>query len=266
MKAHPYVLGLAVTLLLCATMLKPCDAAEHDLEPVFLGRMLVGYGIAGLPENPSVEEQIKAGLLQIEVERGDDDRLDANGEVFDYFNQIAAKLVASSERKPLFPIRIHVSSTPVTNAFAMPGGQIMLYEKMFDTTDNEAQLVSVIAHEIGHELNNDFLVVWHDYKHGVDIDGPGGVREQSVKFEAAADEAGARLMYAAGWDPNGMVELFQRFHKFGVMARHGRPDYYSNHPSEARRADPIIALIATLPPRQGLIMDSPRFEELKEKY
>jgi predicted Zn-dependent protease len=159
-----------------------------------------------------------------------------------------------------------VSSTPVQNAFALPGGQIMLYEKMFDSTDNEAQLVAVIAHEIGHELHNDFMVFWRDYKHDVDIDGPGGALEQSVKLEAAADLTGAHLMYAAGWDPNGMVVMLQRFHKFGVMARHGQPDYYSSHPSEAKRAEPIEALIATLSPKQGLIMDSPRFEELKQKY
>src|SRR5580693_796164 len=48
----------------------------------------------------------------------------------------------------------------------------VLYEKMFDTTDNEAQLVSVIAHEIGHELHNDFMVFWRDYKHDVDYRWP----------------------------------------------------------------------------------------------
>ena len=115
-------------------------------------------------------------------------------------------------------------------------------------------------------LHHDFMVFWRDYKHDIDIDGPGGALEQSVKLEAAADLTGAHLMYAAGWDPNGMVAMLERFHKFGVMARHGRPDYYSSHPAEAKRAEPIEALIATLPPKQGLIMDSPRFEELKQKY
>ena len=87
-----------------------------------------------------------------------------------------------------------------------------------------------------------------------------------MKLEAAADETGARLMYEAGWDPRGMVELFERFHKFGVMARRGRPDYRSSHPEEAKRAEPIEALIAKLPPKNGLIKTSPQFEELKRKY
>jgi len=258
---------LAIAPLLCLAMLAmPRTALSRERQPVYLGRMFIGWDLADLPENPSVEQQIQAGRTQLAAARGVDERIDSNGEIFDYFNQIAARLIAASDQEPLFPIKVHVSSVPIVNAHAMPGGQILLYENMFDTTDDESQLVSVIAHEIGHELHNDFMVFWHDYKQNVDIDGPGGVLEQSVKLEAAADETGARLMYAAGWDPNGMVELFKRFHKFGVMARHGRPDYRSSHPSEAMRAKPIEDLIATLPPKEGLIKDSPRFQELKQKY
>jgi predicted Zn-dependent protease len=234
--------------------------------PVYLGRMHLGDDIEDLPLEPSIAQQIDAGRKQLAESAQEDSGMDSNREVFEYFNDIAAKLIAASDQKPLFPISIHVSSTPVQNAFALPGGQIMLYEKMFDTTDNEAELVSVIAHEIAHELHNDFMVFWRDYKNDADIDGAGGVLEQSVKLEAAADATGAQLMYDAGWDPNGMVELFQRFHKFGVMARRGRPDYRSSHPEEAKRAEPIKKLIATLPPKQGLVDDSPRFQELKQKY
>jgi predicted Zn-dependent protease len=266
MRRSFWIFPSAIAFSLITIVAAPRDAIGRESQPVYLGRMLIGWDLEDLPENPSIAEQIDAGHKELAVEQSIDEGLDSNREVFEYFNEIAAKLLAASDQKPLFPVSIHVSSTPVQNAFALPGGQIMLYEKMFDSTDNEAQLVSVIAHEVGHELHNDFMVFWRDYKHDMDIDGPGGVLEQSVKLEAAADLTGAHLMYAAGWDPDGMVEMLQRFHKFGVMARHGRPDYYSSHPAEAKRAEPIEAWIATLPPKQGLIMDSPRFEELKQKY
>jgi predicted Zn-dependent protease len=250
--------------LLAGVLIAPPSAFCHDA--VSLGRMLVGWDIADLPADPTPEQQIEAGRKQIAVLREDDSGLDSNGEVHDYFNQIVSKLLAASDQKPPFPIEVHVSSVPIRNAFAEPGGQIVLYEKMFDDTDSEAQLVSVIAHETSHELHNDFMNVWRDYKQNVDVDGPGGVLEQSVKWEAAADEAGARLMYAAGWDPNGMVELLKRFHKFGVVARHGAPDVRSSHPEEAKRPKLVETVIATLPPKEGLITDSPRFQELKQKY
>jgi predicted Zn-dependent protease len=60
---------------------------------------------------------------------------------------------------------------PINNAEAIPGGQIILYERMFDSTDNESQLVAVIAHEIAHELHNDFMKFWQDYKENGDVDG-----------------------------------------------------------------------------------------------
>jgi beta-barrel assembly-enhancing protease len=234
-------------------------------DEVRLGRVLIGYDIADLPNDPTPQQQIEAGRKQIDVAREDDPGLDSNGEVHDYFNQIASKLLAASEQKPLFPIEVHVSSVPINNAEAIPGGEIIFYESMFDTTDNESQLVAVIAHEVAHELHNDFMTFWQDYKENRDVDGPGGVLEQSVKLEAAADETGARLMYAAGWNPQGMVELFERFHKFGVMARRGRPDYRSA-PGGSKRAEPVEALIAKVPSKQSLIRNSARFDELKQKY
>ena len=260
-RRRPLVIGL---LSLFAIAAAPQPAWCHD--EVRLGRMLIGYDIADLPADPTPQQQIEAGRKQIDVAREDDPGLDSNAEVHDYFNEIASKLLAASEQKPLFSLEVHVSSVPINNAEAIPGGQIILYERMFDTTDDESQLVAVIAHEIAHELHNDFISFWHDYKENKDIDGPGGVLAESVKVESAADETGARLMDAAGWDPNGMVELFKRFHKFGVMARRGRPDYRSSHPEEAKRAEPIEALIAKLPQKDGLIKTTPRFDELKQKY
>jgi len=192
--------GLAIGVVsLFAIVATPQSAWYHD--EVRLGRMLIGYDIADLPKDPT-QQQIEAGRKQIEVAREDDPGLDSNAEVHDYFNQIASKLLAASEQKPPFPIEVHVSSVPINNAEAIPGGQIILYERMFDTTDNESQLVAVIAHEIAHELHNDFMTFWRDYKENRDVDGPGGVLEQSVKVEAAADETGARLMYTAEWDPD----------------------------------------------------------------
>jgi len=242
----------------------PQSAWSHD--EVLLGRMLIGYDIAGLPIDMTPQQQMEAGKKQIEVAREDDPQLDSNAEVHDYFNQIAAKLLTAIPQKPPFPIEVHVSSVPINNAHAMPGGQIIVYERMFDTTDNESQLVAVIAHEIAHELHNDFMTFWRDYKENKDIDGPGGVLESSVKLEAAADEEGCRLMYSAGWDPNGMVELFKRFHIFGVRARRGTADFRSSHPDDAKRTGPIEAMIAKMPPKDGLIKDSPQFDELKQKY
>jgi hypothetical protein len=127
--------ALAITLVsLFGIVSAPQTAWCHD--EVRLGRMLIGYDIADLPKDPTPQQQIEAGRKQIDTAREDDPGLDSNAEVHDYFNEIASGLVAASDQKLLFPIEVHVSSVPINNAEAIPGGQIIFYGRMFDTTDD----------------------------------------------------------------------------------------------------------------------------------
>jgi predicted Zn-dependent protease len=75
--------------------------------------------------------------------------------------------------------------------------------------------------------------------------------------ETRADCDGARLMYDAGWDPQVMIDLY---------GKRSFPDVVGSHPSSERRIEAAKAVIAKLPPKRGLIKDSARFRELKQKY
>jgi predicted Zn-dependent protease len=257
--ALPFIVGL---MLAIAGL--PNSAAAH--QPVTLGPMLLGYDLDDLPQNPSIEQQIDAGRRQLAVIREDNPTLDSNSEVVEYFNAIVKKLIAASPQPPPFPISVHVSSEQIMNAEALPGGIIVLYENLFDETQSEAELVSVLAHETAHQFHNDFLKFWSDYKNDRSVYGKDGVLEESQGIEAAADETGARLMYAAGWDPRGMVGLLEAMHSLGVRARRGEPSFRSTHPRDRERIATMEQLISGFPPKAGLISDSPQFQALKQKY
>ena len=66
-----------------------------------------------------------------------------------YVKNIGAKLAASSER-PALPWTFGVVDDPTPNAFALPGGFIYVTRGMMNLMDSEAELASVLGHEIGH--------------------------------------------------------------------------------------------------------------------
>jgi predicted Zn-dependent protease len=256
--ALPFIIGLALAIAAL-----PNSAAAH--QPVMLGPMLLGYDLDDLPQNPSIAQQVDAGQKQLAVIREDNPTLDSNAEVVEYFNAIAKKLIAASQPPP-FPITVHVPSEQIMNAQALPGGVIVLYENLFDETQSESELVAVLAHETAHQFHNDFLKFWQDYKSDPSVYGKDGVLEQSQGIEAAADDTGAHMMYAAGWDPRGMVHFLEAMHSLGVRARRGEPSFRSTHPRDRERIASMEQLVAKLPPKQGLIADSSEFQRLKRKY
>ena len=241
------------------------SASTLAQKPVMLDGMLLGYDL-DLPDPPSVEQQIAAGKQQLEFLRQQDQTLDSQGELVDYFNGIVAQLLKNHQPQPPFPILVHVSTVPIVNAEAMPGGQIVVFSNIFGMVDDEGGLVGILAHETSHQLHGDFLKIWHDYKTNREIYGTGGVLEESQQVEQDADLSALRLMYDAGWDPEGHIAAMEQLKRHTILARHGEPTNRSTHPRDPERIEADKKLIATLPPKADLIKDSPRFRELKQKY
>ncbi len=65
-----------------------------------------------------------------------------------YINELLLAVSASAQKD--FGYEAHVIPSPVPNAMALPGGVVFVTEGLLETLDNEAQLISVIAHEVGH--------------------------------------------------------------------------------------------------------------------
>lgn len=57
--------------------------------------------------------------------------------------------IAMFKKKP-FKFRAYVLNTEVPNAFAMPGGIIVVTRGLLNTLESEAQLIAILAHEMGH--------------------------------------------------------------------------------------------------------------------
>ncbi|RPI49748.1 MAG: hypothetical protein EHM55_23040 [Acidobacteria bacterium] len=66
-----------------------------------------------------------------------------------YVQDLGMRLASRSQR-PNLPWSFAVVDSPAVNAFALPGGFIYITRGILPYLDNEAQLVGVLGHEIGH--------------------------------------------------------------------------------------------------------------------
>jgi len=66
-----------------------------------------------------------------------------------YVNDLLANLVKNYAKKD-FNYRVFVLNNYSPNAFALPGGVILLTQGLLETMQSESELVSVLAHELGH--------------------------------------------------------------------------------------------------------------------
>lgn len=183
-----------------------------------------------------------------------------------YVHQIGAPLAAAGER-PGLPWTFRVVDDPGVNAFAVPGGFIYVTRGLLAHLNSEAQLASVVGHEIGHvtarhtvsQMSNQQLaglglalgsVVSSGFARYAGL----ANSAMSVLFlkysrddEQQADDLGLRYMLRTDWDPREMPGVFGMLEQVSASAGGGNvPNWLSTHPSPANRRESIEGQIAAL--------------------
>jgi predicted Zn-dependent protease len=162
-----------------------------------------------------------------------------------------------------WPWEINVLSSPERNAYAMPGGKIMVYSGLISALQlTDAEIAAVIGHEIAHTLreharervSNAFgqqLLLTLGTAAGAGdravqlADAIGQVTFQlphSREQESEADQIGMELMARAGYDPQAAIAVWE---KMTAARTSGQPpEFLSTHPSNESR---VAELRANLP-------------------
>jgi Zn-dependent protease with chaperone function len=164
-----------------------------------------------------------------------------------------------AELKPLtgkpFPYRAYVVDYPTPNAMALPGGVVLVTRDLLTTLHSEAELVAVLAHEIGHvERGHCFDTVRFELlarKAGAEplgqlADFAAAMllrHSYSKTMEHEADAYAFELLTNSRYDPRGVGGSFRSLMAYeaahGVeTARQASPirDYFTSHPPLAVRA------------------------------
>ena len=182
-------------------------------------------------------------------------------------NQVGVWVALQSSR-PDLPWRFAAVESETINAFAAPGGTILVTRGMLDYVTNEAELGCVLGHEIGHVtrrhhiavLQKSLLAAAGASALGVASKSGGSeayrklvIDESKVIFtrrldrgaEREADDDGVLLAARAGYDPAACLNFMQRL--AGLKADTGSLEsLYKTHPTAKERVVDVDAALGRL--------------------
>ena len=189
-----------------------------------------------------------------------EEKLDHSSEEWKRVDRIGQKLVAKLKKNP-YKFRFYIENKDQLNAYALPGGTIVVLSKLVKDAKSDDEIACVMGHEIGHVIHRDTLRrLLHTGGLGLTlaIVSGGMISNEQVKAfipalqkletlnfsrtqEAAADKMGIRLTVLSGYDGEAMIDLFKRLEADTPEAVKNAMAILSDHPMSADR----IAMIKT---------------------
>ncbi len=143
------------------------------------------------------------------------------------------------------------------NAFALPGGTVIATDQFIELSENDDEIIAVLAHEIGHVRHQHSLRQIYEamglYAMFTMIGGGGIDLSQEVvnqaafvfqlnasrDFETESDEFAIDLLKAGGRDPSYLANILRRLTKQCEDCEDG-PEWLSTHPAPDGRIKAII--------------------------
>jgi beta-barrel assembly-enhancing protease len=171
-------------------------------------------------------------------------KLYSNSSVKQYVSSVGQRLVPDSNR-PNLNYTFQVVEDSALNAFATMGGYVYVTTGLVKAADNEAQLASVMAHEIGHIAAKHALKQMREAALTQGVLTAAGLntsaavnigvelalnRPNSRQDEYQADELGLANLTAAGYAPGAMVAFMQK-----LLNQQSVPTFLSTHPATSDR-------------------------------
>ncbi|MEJ1934649.1 M48 family metalloprotease [Nostoc sp. NIES-2111] len=235
------LISVVVALSLCIGT--PLVGRALDLRPL----LLQGVQVLQLSNISDRQETELGGQMNQELRS--QVRISRNEAITNYVEQIGRRLAANSDR-PNLPYTFQVVEDDAVNAFATLGGFVYVNTGLLKTADNEAELASVMAHEIGHiggrhlvkQMRQRALASGVASAAGLDRSTAVGLgvelalnRPRSRSDEYDADTRGLRTLTRSGYAPSAMVSFMQKLLKGGG----GLPTFLSTHPGTSDRINSL---------------------------
>lgn len=246
------VISLLVVLSLILATPQPAQSFSF-LDLLFQGVQV--FQLSNLSDSEEVQlgKQINEQLVNGQV------RLSQNQQLNRYVDRIGQRIVPQTDR-PNLPYTFQVVEDDSINAFATMGGFVYLHTGLMAAAENEAELASVVAHEIGHITARHAVQQMRqraiaqgllsatglDESNAVQIGVELAVsRPNSREDEFEADQKGLDSLTKSGYAPIGMISFMEKLQQQGGSP----PTFLSTHPAVSDRIEALKAQATN--PTQG---------------
>lgn len=212
-----------------------------------------------------------------------------DGAANQYINNLGTRVARAADPRGI-PYTFYIVNSAQVNAFAIPGGHIYINRGLIERSANESQLAGVLAHEVGHVVerhgieqmqrannaNTALSVVYGVLlgrnpgtleQVGIQAGGTAVFASYGRNAEREADAVAIGYMMRAGFNPQGIVGMFQIL----LSERQRNPSrveqWFSTHPlTEERVANTQAAIRATAGAgNTNLVTDSREFQNFKNR-
>jgi len=236
--------------------------------------LLVAGALAGCARNPATghnELMLVSESQEIQMGQQYDSQVVATIGLYpdpalqSYIQTLGKRLAATSER-PNLPWTFRVVDDPAVNAFAVPGGFVYVTRGILAHINNEAQLATVVGHEIGHvtarhtasQMSKEQLATLGLVVGSVaskQVAQYAGVAQQALsvlflKFsrdnENQADELGVRYSSRANFDSRQMVDVMHVLDRLSASSSGRLPEWLATHPDPGNRVAHINSIVSKM--------------------
>ena len=210
-----------------------------------------------------------------------------NSRLTEYLNLIGQTIVLHTDKPTTFGgYHFAILDSTEVNAFACPGGMILITRGMISSVKSEDELAAVLAHEVGHVIHRDGIAAIQSsrWSEALLVIGSNAAREFGPKdtaklvslFEGSiddvfktlvvngygrsqekdADSAAMSYLAAAGYDQQGLVGYLKRLEEGGKGAKGG---IFTTHPGTDDRLENVRQSAASAGDPASLARRTKRF-------
>jgi len=224
---------------------------QHSKSGIRIALLLVVVSIACMAQAPAPEpasdQETELGLA-VYNELRDQGEIIESSPLYESLGPVAKRISRAAQSRYPHPFKFFLVHESKPNAFSAPGGNVYVTDSLLFFVKNTEQLAGTLCHEVSHTIHRDATHRIEEQKRivgreigaaillgpslAIAIVGDLHSAAYSREIESSADVTGSDICAAAGYNPWGLVWLFQEFQNADPDQI---PQLLSDHPANGTR-------------------------------